>query len=140
MHACRIPCEYKRNLAVRVEEGSRNPGELAVRFLYQGGQTDIAAVEIAQQASSSSSWRPMARLRRAWRAARAPAGPLRLRLVVTAGFGGKWLQTQEAVLPADWRPGQAYDTGLRVADVAVRTCTRSCRARAAGGAGDEELR
>ena len=82
----------------------------------------------------------MARLRlRVWRATRAPAGPLRLRLVVTAGFGGKWLQTQEAVLPADWRPGQAYDTGLRVTDVAARTCTRSCRARA-GGAGDEELR
>ncbi|RLN11843.1 expansin-like A4 isoform X2 [Panicum miliaceum] len=136
----RIPCEYKKNLTVRVEEGSRNPGHLAVRFLYQGGQTDIAAVEIAQadRTRTQQSWRPMARLRRVWRATRAPAGPLRLRLVVTAGFGGKWLRTQEAVLPADWRPGQAYDTGLRVTDVALRTCTRSCRAR--HGAGDEELR
>ncbi|PAN22287.1 hypothetical protein PAHAL_4G009100 [Panicum hallii] len=134
----RIPCEYKRNLVVRVEEGSRNPGQLAVRFLYQGGQTDIAAVEIAQanRTQLASSWQPMARLRRVWRATRAPAGPLRLRLVVTAGFGGKWLQAQEAVLPADWRPGQAYDTGLRVTDVALRTCSSSCRTHA----GDEELR
>nr|XP_034589644.1 expansin-like A4 isoform X1 [Setaria viridis] len=140
----RTPCEYKKNLTVQVEEGSRNPGQLGIRFLYQGGQTEIAAVEIAAQQANyhtqtaSSSWRPMARrLRRAWRTPRAPAGPLRLRLVVTAGFGGKWLLAKEAVLPADWRPGQAYGTGLRVTDVALRTCARSCRARPPG---DEELR
>ncbi|CAL5040787.1 unnamed protein product [Urochloa decumbens] len=137
----RVPCEYKKkNLTVRVEEGSRNPGQLGIRFLYQGGQTDIAAVEIAAQANHTHtppSWRPMARLRRRlWRTTRAPAGPLRLRLVVTAGFSGKWLRAHDAVLPADWRPGQEYDTGLRVTDVALRTC--SCRSRVTGGG--EELR
>jgi hypothetical protein len=47
----RIPCEYKKNLTVRVEyEGSGKPrSNLAVRFLYQNGMTDIAAVEVAQQ-------------------------------------------------------------------------------------------
>ena len=46
---CRVPCEYKgKNLAVRVEERSRHPNELAVRFLRQGGQTDIVAVDVAQ--------------------------------------------------------------------------------------------
>jgi hypothetical protein len=46
---CRVPCEYEgKNLAVRVEERSRPPSELAVRFLYQGGQTDIVAVDVAQ--------------------------------------------------------------------------------------------
>lgn len=132
-----------------MEEGGRtNPGKLGIRFLYQGGQTDIAAVEIAaaQSPSSSSWWRPMERPRRrggdVWRTTRAPAGPLLLRLVVTAGFGGKWLRTQGAVLPADWRSGQAYDTGLRVTDVALGTCGRSCRARpyGGGGGGEEELR
>jgi hypothetical protein len=45
---CRVPCEYKhRNLSVRVEK-SRVPNKLAVRFLYQGGQTDIVAVDVAQ--------------------------------------------------------------------------------------------
>ncbi|CAN6215573.1 unnamed protein product [Urochloa humidicola] len=147
----RVPCEYKKNLTVRVEEGSRNPGQLGIRFLYQGGQTDIAAVEIAAAQATNNhthqapppSWRPMVPLlrRRVWRTTRAPAGPLQLRLVVTAGFGGKWLRAQHAVLPADWRPGQAYDTGIRVTDVAPRTCARSCRrARVADAAGDEELR
>uniref|UniRef100_A0A0A9E634 Expansin-like EG45 domain-containing protein n=1 Tax=Arundo donax TaxID=35708 RepID=A0A0A9E634_ARUDO len=136
----RIPCEYKKNLAVRVEEGSRNPSHLAVRFLYQGGQTDIAAVEIAQVGATPPSWRSMARRRNhqgMWRTSRAPDGPLLLRLVVTAGSGGKWMRTDEAAaLPADWRPGAVYDTGLRVTDVALRTCSRSCRA----GDDNEELR
>ncbi|EMS47272.1 hypothetical protein TRIUR3_11791 [Triticum urartu] len=46
----RIPCMYNsKNLAVRVEETSnRDKGHLALCFLYQGGQTDIVAVEVAQ--------------------------------------------------------------------------------------------
>jgi hypothetical protein len=131
------------------EEGSRHPAHLAISFLYQGGQTDIAAVEIAQTAAGAppSSWRPMARVRRrgvvTWRTPRAPAGPLQLRLVVTAGVGGKWLRAGEAVpvLPVDWRPGQVHDTGLRVRDVALSSCARSCRARRRPViAGSEELR
>jgi hypothetical protein len=46
---CRVPCEHEgKNLAVRVEDTSRAPSHLAVRFLYQGGQTDIVAVDVAQ--------------------------------------------------------------------------------------------
>jgi hypothetical protein len=30
-----------------VEEKSRPPRELSIRFLYQGGQTDIVAVDVA---------------------------------------------------------------------------------------------
>jgi hypothetical protein len=33
---------------VRVEERSRPTSELAMTFLYQGGQTDIVAVDVAQ--------------------------------------------------------------------------------------------
>ncbi|KAK3131312.1 hypothetical protein QOZ80_6BG0504830 [Eleusine coracana subsp. coracana] len=109
----RIPCEYKtKNLAARVQGCS----------------------------SSSSFWRPMMAARRRgsnkqqgvwWHTARAPAsGPLQLRLVVTAGSGGKWLRT---ALPADWRPGGVYDTGIQVTDVAVRACTRSCLIAVASG-------
>lgn len=44
----RIPCEYaNRNLSIRVEEKSRPPRDLSIRFLYQGGQTDIVAVDVA---------------------------------------------------------------------------------------------
>jgi hypothetical protein len=44
----RTPCEYNKNLSIRVEERSRKPGHLTIKFLYQGGQTDIMAVEVAQ--------------------------------------------------------------------------------------------
>jgi hypothetical protein len=68
----RIPCAYSdKNLSVRVEEASvRSRGRLVLRFLYQGGQTDIAAVEVAQAVvnadddaapSPASMWRYMTR-------------------------------------------------------------------------------
>ncbi|WVZ78428.1 hypothetical protein U9M48_026140 [Paspalum notatum var. saurae] len=161
----RVPCEYKRDLAVQVVDprGSRiEPGrarrrrQLAIRFLYQGGQTDIASVEIAQQqaavagsgggATPPTSWQPLSKARVGgagvlWRSGSAPPpGPLLLRLVVTAGLGGKWLRAERAVLPADWRPGEVHDTGIRVSDVALRTCARACRATARDGSSEEELR
>lgn len=46
---CRVPCVYKnQNLAVRVEETSKKADYLAVKFLYQGGQTEIVSVDVAQ--------------------------------------------------------------------------------------------
>lgn len=46
---CRVPCEYKKqNLAVRVEESSKKPDYLAIKILYQGGQTEIVGVDVAQ--------------------------------------------------------------------------------------------
>jgi hypothetical protein len=44
--ALRVPCEYAkdRNLSICVEEKSRPPSNLSIRFLYQGGQTDIVAI------------------------------------------------------------------------------------------------
>ncbi|KAF7098963.1 hypothetical protein CFC21_100655 [Triticum aestivum] len=144
----RIPCMYNsKNLAVRVEETSnRDKGHLALCFLYQGGQTDIVAVEVAQAvlraaqsaaAPSPTQWQYMTRREQSpgvWRTSRAPAGPLQLRLVVTAGSGGKWLRADGAVFPAEWQAGAVYDTGLRVTDVAARTC--SCAS--ASGDDDEE--
>jgi len=35
-------------LAVRVEESSKKPDYLAIKFLYQGGQTEIVGVDVAQ--------------------------------------------------------------------------------------------
>jgi hypothetical protein len=44
----RVPCQYPdRNLSISVETRSRPPSNLAIRFLYQGGQTDIVAVDVA---------------------------------------------------------------------------------------------
>lgn len=56
----RIPCEYKnRNLLVRIgEEASRHPAHLAITFLYQGGQTDIATLELSHVHTQTTSAQP----------------------------------------------------------------------------------
>ncbi|CAL4940402.1 unnamed protein product [Urochloa decumbens] len=118
----RIPCEYaSRNLSIRVEEKSRPPSELSIRFLYQGGQTDIVAVDVATVGSSN--WRFMTRDHGpAWSTAQAPAAPLQVRLVVTGGYDGKWVWAESEVLPRRWEAGRVYDTGVQVADVAQEGC------------------
>lgn len=123
----RVPCEYarRRNLSVRVEarEGAA-PGGLAIRFLYQGGQTDIVGVDVAA-AGSSSGWKAMARERGgpAWSTGQAPAGPLQLRMVVTGGYDGKWVWADGEVIPRRWAAGRVYDTGVQIADVALEGCS-----------------
>ena len=45
----RVPCDYGRNLGIRVEESSQKRNNyLAIKFLYQGGQTEIVGVDVAQ--------------------------------------------------------------------------------------------
>ncbi|KAL5229918.1 hypothetical protein ABZP36_028694 [Zizania latifolia] len=118
----RIPCEYAgRNLSIRVEEKSRAPSELAIRFLFQGGQTDIVAVDVATVGSSN--WKFMTReYGPGWSTSQAPAGPLQLRMVVTGGYDGKWVWADTAVLPRRWTAGRVYDTGVQINDVAQEGC------------------
>lgn len=48
----RVPCDYKKkNMAVRVEESSQKPHYLAIKLLYQGGQTQIEAMDVAKVSS-----------------------------------------------------------------------------------------
>jgi hypothetical protein len=94
----------RRRVACQTTAKEESPASLpasplppCISIVNQGGQTDIAAVEIAHAAADASapSWRSMVRVRRrgavTWCTSRAPVGPLQLRLVVTAGVGGKWL-------------------------------------------------
>ncbi|XP_052192076.1 expansin-like A2 [Diospyros lotus] len=118
----RVPCEYKnQNLAVRVEESSKAPNYLAVKFLYQGGQTEIVAVDVAKVGSPN--WTFMSRSHGAvWETDRAPAGPLQFRMVVTSGFDGKWIWAQN-VLPTDYKVGVIYDSGVQISDIAKEGCS-----------------
>ncbi|PWZ57726.1 Expansin-like A2 [Zea mays] len=119
----RVPCEYAKdhNLSIRVEEKSRRPSNLSIRFLYQGGQTDIVAVDVATVGSSN--WRFMTRDHGpAWSTAQAPPGPLQFRLVVTGGYDGKWVWAESEVLPRRWEAGRVYDAGVQVFDVAQEGC------------------
>ncbi|KAF3321135.1 expansin-like A2 [Carex littledalei] len=118
----RIPCQFgTKNLSVRVEEKSRSPNYLAVKFLYQGGQTDIVAVDVAQVGSSN--WRFMTRdYGPVWSTSQTPTGPLQFRMVVTGGYDGKWVWADHPVLPADWRTGLVYDMRVQITDIAQEGC------------------
>lgn len=120
----RVPCNYKKkNLSVRVEEGSQKPSNLKIKFLYQGGQTDIMAVDVAR--FGASNWQFMSRTHGpVWATDRAPAGPLQLRVVVTGGFDGKWVWARKEVLPSEWTVGRVYDTGVQITDIAQEGCSR----------------
>ncbi|XP_058213873.1 expansin-like A2 [Rhododendron vialii] len=118
----RVPCDYKnQNLAVRVEEMSQKPNYLAVKFLYQGGQTEIVAVDVAKVGSPN--WTFMSRNYGAvWDTSRVPDGPLQFRVVVTSGYDGKNIWAQN-VLPADWKTGVMYDSGVQISDIAQEGCS-----------------
>ncbi|XP_039039847.1 expansin-like A1 [Hibiscus syriacus] len=119
----RIPCEYKnQNLAVRVEESSQKPYYLQLKLLYQGGQTEVVAIEVAR-VGSSSSWNSMNRNYGAvWDSSRFPDGALQFRFKVISGYGSRWIWAKY-VLPADWKNGVVYDTGVQITDVAQENCS-----------------
>jgi len=118
----RVPCDYKnQNLAVRVEEMSQKPYYLAVKFLYQGGQTEIVGVDVAKVGSPN--WTFMSRNHGAvWDTSRVPDGPLQFRVVVTSGYDGKDIWAKN-VLPADWKAGVVYDSGVQISDIAQEGCS-----------------
>ncbi|KAI3502390.1 hypothetical protein L1887_30424 [Cichorium endivia] len=119
----RVPCDYKgKNLAVRVEESSRKPNYLAIKFLYQGGQTEIVSVDVAKVGSTG--WGFLSRKSGAiWETSRVPAGALQFRLAVTAGYDRKAIWAK-SVLPANWNVGVVYDSGVQIDDVAEEGCGR----------------
>ncbi|RZC55017.1 hypothetical protein C5167_013874 [Papaver somniferum] len=122
----RIPCEYKsKNLSVKIEEKSLKPNYLAIKFLYQGGQTDIVSVDIAQVGAAN--WRYMTRNANGvvWETSRVPAGALQIRMLVTGGFDGKMIWANNEVIPANWKVGEIYDSGVQITDIAQEGCASS---------------
>ncbi|KAL0560945.1 hypothetical protein IC582_001363 [Cucumis melo] len=123
----RVPCGYKnKNLLVRIEEWSNKPYYLAMKFLYQGGQTEIKSVDIAQVGRSD--WEGLKRNYGAiWDTSKVPEGALQLRLVVTSGYDNEnWIWTNYEI-PADWKSGETYDTGIQIEEIAKESCSpREC--------------
>ncbi|KAK8626699.1 hypothetical protein V6N13_134332 [Hibiscus sabdariffa] len=119
----RIPCEqYKnRNIAVRVQESSKKPNYLAITLLYQGGQTDVFSINVAQVGTPN--WVFMFRKNGAvWDTSTVPNGALQFRLAVLSGGDRKWIWAKN-VLPADWKPGQIYDSGVQLTAIAAEFCS-----------------
>ncbi|XP_076942171.1 expansin-like A3 [Bidens hawaiensis] len=120
----RVSCDYKgKNLGVRVEESSNMKlNYLAIKFLYQGGQTEIVGVDIAR--IGSTNWSFLSRKSGAiWETTRVPVGAMQFRLVVTSGYDRKTIWAK-SVLPANWNVGIVYDSGVQIDDVAEEGCGR----------------
>ncbi|GAB2267784.1 Expansin-like A2 [Dionaea muscipula] len=118
----RIPCEYgHRNLTLRVEEFSKHPNYLAIKVLYQGGQTEIVGIDVAQVGVQN--WGYMSRnYGTVWDTSRAPTGPLQFRFIATSGYDGSYVWAKNA-LPADWKPGVTYDSGVQITSIAQESCS-----------------
>ncbi|XP_038887206.1 expansin-like A1 [Benincasa hispida] len=118
----RIPCEYKnKNLTILIQDWSQVPYYFAIKFLYQGGQTQILAVKIAQVGSSK--WGYLNRKYGAiWETNKVPQGALKLWMkIVTSGFKEKWIMAKN-IIPSDWKSGLTYDMGFQIKDVAQELC------------------
>ncbi|KAJ4715887.1 Expansin-like [Melia azedarach] len=122
----RIPCEYKNhNLSLRVEESSKKPDHLAVKLLYQGGQTEIVRIVVYQVGATF----PIDMSRKSgaiWETKSAPKEASRFGFVVLeGGFDPRWHWADYTVLPVDWKPGMIYDTGVRINDIIQEGCPES---------------
>ncbi|XP_048492585.1 expansin-like A1 isoform X2 [Beta vulgaris subsp. vulgaris] len=119
----RVPCVYKgQNLAIRVEEFSKPSNYLAIKVLYQGGQTNILGAEVAS-VNQPSNWISMSRnYGVVWDTSKAPTGKLMFRFIINSGFDAQYFYTQE-ILPANWKPGVTYTTKVQINNVALDGCT-----------------
>ncbi|CAA0384629.1 unnamed protein product [Arabidopsis thaliana] len=118
----RVPCDYgNKNMNVRVEEASKKPNYLEIKLLYQGGQTEVVSIDIAQ-VGSSPNWGYMTRSHGAvWVTDKVPTGAIQFRFVVTGGYDGKMIWSQ-SVLPSNWEAGKIYDAGVQITDIAQEGC------------------
>ncbi|KAJ4717302.1 Expansin-like [Melia azedarach] len=110
------PCDFfnNKNLTLRVEESSKWPDYLAVKVLYQGGQTNlygIFAYPVSQVDPSH-----MMLLSRNGSAVFdniVTSGPLKFEFVVRDDTDNLSIFAKN-VFPADWKPGMIFDTGVQI--------------------------
>ncbi|GAB4853055.1 hypothetical protein Ancab_040584 [Ancistrocladus abbreviatus] len=121
----RIPCDFKKhNLSLRVEESSNYPNHLAVKVLYQGGQTDMVVIEVAKVGSPT--WTSLSHNYGAiWSSNTVPKGPLQIKFGITSGYNKKYIIAKNP-LPTNWKKGVIYDTGVQIKDISQYSCDPPC--------------
>ncbi|XP_019248686.1 PREDICTED: expansin-like B1 [Nicotiana attenuata] len=106
----RVSCKYG-NLLLKIHEHSKYPHYLAIVVMNQGGATDILAVEVYEE--ETKEWISM---RRAYGAvfdlSSPPSGELNVRLLTSARAETKWVQSDKAVIPAEWKAGATIETDI----------------------------
>ncbi|MED6167727.1 Expansin-like B1 [Stylosanthes scabra] len=111
----RVACSYPHeNITFKIDESSSNPNYLAFVIWYQQGIRDITAVQLCE--TENFECKLLDRSHGAvWTSISPPSGPLSIRML----FSDEDEQSEEWVvppnnLPADWKPGQTYDSGIQV--------------------------
>ncbi|KAK7262172.1 hypothetical protein RJT34_29734 [Clitoria ternatea] len=113
----RVPCKYTstRNIILHVQETSTNPSYFAVLILNANGMCDIIAVQIWRK--ERNQWESLRRVYGAvFDFANPPKGEIHLRFQA-GNCGGEnfklWLESKVAI-PANWKPGDTYDTKVQL--------------------------
>ncbi|XP_070005589.1 expansin-like B1 [Nicotiana sylvestris] len=102
----RVSCKYG-NLMLKIHEHSKYPHYLAIVVMNQGGATDILAVQVMQE--ETKEWISMRRVYGAvFDLSSPPSGELNVRFLTSAGAETKWVQSDKAVIPAEWKAGLLY--------------------------------
>ncbi|XP_016199051.1 expansin-like B1 [Arachis ipaensis] len=111
----RVACNYPHeNITFKIDESSSNSNYLAFVIWYQQGIRDITAVQLCE--TENFECKLLDRSHGAvWTSSSPPSGPLSIRML----FSDEDEQNEEWVvppnnLPADWKPGQIYDSGIQV--------------------------
>ncbi|KAJ8557935.1 hypothetical protein K7X08_004701 [Anisodus acutangulus] len=109
----RVSCKIGGNLMLKIQEHSKYPNYLAVVVMNQGGATDILAVEVYEE--ETKQWISM---RRAYGAvfdlSSPPSGELNVRFLTSASAETKWVQSNKAVIPAEWKAGITVETDIQL--------------------------
>ncbi|CAL9124412.1 unnamed protein product [Musa textilis] len=110
----RVPCSYpKKNITFKMDHSSDFPYYFAFQIWYQQGDRDIVAVQLCE--TESLTCKLVDRSHGAvWAVALPPRGPLSARMLLSGDDGDvTWLVPPNDV-PADWRAGAMYDSGIQV--------------------------
>ncbi|KAL8537109.1 hypothetical protein ACS0TY_012332 [Phlomoides rotata] len=110
----RVSCSYSnKNITIKIDENSNNPHYLAFVIWNQQGNSDITAVQLCETQSYVCKLLDRS-YGSVWTTSPAPSGPLSVRMLLSDENGDeKWIVPINDI-PENWKPGDAYDTGVQV--------------------------
>ncbi|KAL9231881.1 hypothetical protein vseg_007044 [Gypsophila vaccaria] len=123
----RVPCVYRgHNLSIQVEAYSKPPNYLAIKILYQGGQTRILGAEVIGDDKFNPTWVSMSHNYGAvFDTSSAPKGALEFRFIIASGFDAQYFYTNR-IIPAKWAPGVVYNSTVQIDNISIEKC-KACK-------------